>query len=46
MSDGSWAVVMLNRGSETQEISINWKQDLGLDWGKTPSAKSFCQALK
>lgn len=34
MSDGSWAVVMLNRGSETQEISIDWKQDLGLDWGK------------
>lgn len=32
MSDGSWAIAMLNRGSETETISINWLEDLGLDW--------------
>jgi alpha-galactosidase len=32
MSDGSWAVAMLNRGSETESISVDWLQDLGLDW--------------
>lgn len=34
MSDGSWAVALLNRGSETETISIDWQQDLGLDWSK------------
>ncbi len=35
MSDDSWAVAMLNRGSETQVISVNWLDDLGLDWKET-----------
>ena len=34
MSDGSWAIAMLNRGSETEMISINWLTELGLDWDK------------
>lgn len=34
MSDGSWAIAMLNRGSETEVISIDWLEDLGLNWDK------------
>jgi len=34
MSDGSWVVAMLNRGSETELISVRWLNDLGLDWNK------------
>ena len=32
MSDGSWAIALLNRGSETLTIEVDWKKDLGLNW--------------
>jgi alpha-galactosidase len=32
LSDGSWAVALLNRGGTTAIMSLDWKKDLGLDW--------------
>lgn len=32
LSDGSWAVALLNRGSTTANMQLNWTADLGLDW--------------
>ncbi len=32
LSDGSWAVALLNRGSTTAVMSLDWQQDLGLKW--------------
>lgn len=32
LSDGSWAVALLNRGSTTAVMSLDWQQDLGLEW--------------
>ncbi|MEO9944542.1 glycoside hydrolase family 27 protein [Paraglaciecola sp.] len=32
LSDGSWAVAMLNRGSVTANFALNIQQDLGLKW--------------
>lgn len=32
LSDGSWAVALLNRGSTTATMDLNWNKDLNLDW--------------
>lgn len=32
LSDGSWAVVLLNRGGTTAVMTLNWEKDLGLNW--------------
>lgn len=32
LSDGSWALALLNRGGTTAEMSLNLQQDLGLKW--------------
>lgn len=34
LSDGSWAVALLNRGSTTAVMSLDWKKDLDLSWDK------------
>ncbi|WP_308910360.1 glycoside hydrolase family 27 protein [Pseudokordiimonas caeni] len=34
LSDGSWAVALLNRNGTTADMTINWKRDLGLPWAK------------
>lgn len=32
LSDGSWAVALLNRNGTTAIMELDWKKDLGLDW--------------
>ncbi|MEP1446614.1 MAG: glycoside hydrolase family 27 protein [Paraglaciecola sp.] len=32
LSDGSWAVLLLNRGGTTAKMTLNWEKDLGLKW--------------
>lgn len=32
LSNGSWAVALLNRSGTTAVMSLNWQQDLGLKW--------------
>ncbi len=34
LSDGSWAVALLNRGSATADITISMRKDLHLPWNK------------
>lgn len=34
LSDGSWAVALLNRGGKIAGMTIDWSRDLGLDWDK------------
>ena len=32
LSDGSWAVALLNRSSAAQDMTVNWQNDLGVIW--------------
>ncbi len=32
LSDGSWAVALLNRSSSAQDMTVNWQNDLGVSW--------------
>lgn len=34
LSDGSWAVSLLNRNGTTAIMELDWRKDLGLDWRK------------
>jgi alpha-galactosidase len=34
MQDGSWAIALFNRSSSSQNMSVNWKNDLGVDWSR------------
>ena len=34
LSDGSWAVALLNRNGTTAIMELDWKKDLGLEWDK------------
>ncbi len=34
LSDGSWAVALLNRGSPTIDYAFDWRKALGLSWSK------------
>ena len=40
LSDGSFAVLLLNRGNETTAITANWK-DFGLDPSKEASVRDL-----
>lgn len=34
LANGDWAVALLNRGSTTAEMTLDWQNDLDLDWGE------------
>ena len=32
MQDGSWAIALFNRSSSSQNMTVNWQNDLGVSW--------------
>lgn len=32
MADGSWGIALLNRSTATDNMTVNWQQDLGVTW--------------